>query len=83
MLLAIGRAPSVRDLNLEAAGVAYSERGVQVSKGLRTSNKRVYAIGDVTGEVQTTHAANHHATVVIKNALSGCRRELIMRRCPG
>jgi pyruvate/2-oxoglutarate dehydrogenase complex dihydrolipoamide dehydrogenase (E3) component len=65
----VGRAPVVADLNLEAAGIDYSERGIQVSKGLRTSNKRVYAIGDVTGEVNLTHAANYHASIVIKNAL--------------
>jgi pyruvate/2-oxoglutarate dehydrogenase complex dihydrolipoamide dehydrogenase (E3) component len=69
LLLAAGRAPAVGGLNLEAAGIDYSERGIKVSKGLRTTNKKVYAIGDVTGETQLTHAANHHATVVIKNAL--------------
>ena len=69
LLLAVGRAPSVSGLNLEAAGVDYSERGIQVNKGLVTTNRKVYAIGDVTGERQWTHAANHHATVVIKNAL--------------
>lgn len=69
LLIAAGRAPAVAGLNLEAAGIAYSERGIQVSKRLVTSNKKVYAIGDVTGEVYLTHAASHHATVVIKNAL--------------
>ncbi|KAI93231.1 dihydrolipoamide dehydrogenase [Rhodomicrobium udaipurense JA643] len=69
LLLAVGRAPVVADLNLEAAGIDYSERGIQVTSGLRTSNKRVYAIGDVTGEVNLTHAANYHASIVIKNAL--------------
>jgi pyruvate/2-oxoglutarate dehydrogenase complex dihydrolipoamide dehydrogenase (E3) component len=69
LLLAAGRAPVVGGLDLEAAGVEYSERGIKVNKGLRTTNKKVYAIGDVTGETNLTHAANHHATVVIKNAL--------------
>ncbi len=69
LLLAVGRAPAVTGLNLEAAEIKYSERGIQVTKGLRTSNKKVYAIGDVTGETQFTHAANYHASVVIKNAL--------------
>jgi pyruvate/2-oxoglutarate dehydrogenase complex dihydrolipoamide dehydrogenase (E3) component len=69
LLIAAGRAPAVAGLNLEAAGVDYGDRGIKVTKGLLTSNKRVYAIGDVTGEVHLTHAANHHATVVIKNAL--------------
>jgi pyruvate/2-oxoglutarate dehydrogenase complex dihydrolipoamide dehydrogenase (E3) component len=69
LLLATGRSPSVSGLNLEAADVKYSDRGISVSKGLRTSNRRIYAIGDVIGGMQFTHAANHHATVVIKNAL--------------
>ncbi len=69
LLIAAGRVPAVAGLNLEAAGVDYGDRGIKVTKGLLTSNKRVYAIGDVTGEVHLTHAANHHATVVIKSAL--------------
>jgi pyruvate/2-oxoglutarate dehydrogenase complex dihydrolipoamide dehydrogenase (E3) component len=69
LLLAVGRAPAVDGLNLEAAGVEYNERGIAVSKGLRTSNSRVYAIGDVTGQAFFAHAATHHAGVVIKNAL--------------
>jgi pyruvate/2-oxoglutarate dehydrogenase complex dihydrolipoamide dehydrogenase (E3) component len=40
-----------------------------VNKGLRTANRRTYAIGDVTGKAQFTHAANHHAGLVIRNAL--------------
>ncbi len=69
LLLATGRAPTVGGLNLEAAAIDYSERGIKVTSGLRTTNKKVYAIGDVTGQTHWTHAANHHATVVIKNAL--------------
>ncbi len=69
VLIAAGRAPAVRGLGLEAAGIEYSERGIKVTSGLRTSNRKAYAIGDVTGEAHSTHAANHHATVVIKNAL--------------
>jgi pyruvate/2-oxoglutarate dehydrogenase complex dihydrolipoamide dehydrogenase (E3) component len=69
LLLAMGRAPAVAGLNLEAAGIKFNDRGVIVNKGLRTSNKRVYAIGDVTGEIHLTHAANYHASLVIKNAL--------------
>jgi pyruvate/2-oxoglutarate dehydrogenase complex dihydrolipoamide dehydrogenase (E3) component len=69
LLLATGRAPAVSGLNLEAAAVDFSERGIKVDRGLRTTNKKVYAIGDITGETQWTHAANHHATVVVRNAL--------------
>ncbi len=69
LLLASGRAPATGGLNLEAADIKYSEKGILVSKGLRTSNRRVYAIGDVIGGLQFTHVANYHASVVIKNAL--------------
>ena len=69
LLLALGRAPTVAGLNLEAAGIKFNANGIVVSKGLQTSNKRVYAIGDVTGEMPFTHVANYHASIVVRNAL--------------
>jgi pyruvate/2-oxoglutarate dehydrogenase complex dihydrolipoamide dehydrogenase (E3) component len=69
ILVAAGRIPNVEGLNLEAAGIKYSRRGIEVNKGLRTSNKKVYAIGDVAGGLQFTHVANYHAGIVIRNAL--------------
>jgi pyruvate/2-oxoglutarate dehydrogenase complex dihydrolipoamide dehydrogenase (E3) component len=69
LLIAAGRRPNIEGLELEAAGIRYSERGVAVGKGLKSSNKRVYAIGDVAGGAQFTHAANYHAGIVIRNAL--------------
>jgi pyruvate/2-oxoglutarate dehydrogenase complex dihydrolipoamide dehydrogenase (E3) component len=69
LLLAAGRAPAVAGLNLEAAGIKYSERGIAVTGSLRTANRKVYAIGDVTGEWELQHAAEHHATIAINNAL--------------
>jgi pyruvate/2-oxoglutarate dehydrogenase complex dihydrolipoamide dehydrogenase (E3) component len=69
LLLAAGRAPAVAGLNLEAAGIKYSERGIAVTGSLRTANKKVYAIGDVTGEWELQHAAEHHAAIAINNAL--------------
>ena len=69
LLLAVGRKPNLSDLNLEAAGVKYDRRGVTVNKGLKTSNRKVYAIGDVAGGLQFTHVANYHAGLVIRNAL--------------
>ena len=68
LLLAAGRRPNVEDLGLEAGGIASSARGIEVDPGLRTSNRRVYAIGDVTG-AQFTHAAGYQAGLVIRNAL--------------
>lgn len=69
ILLAVGRKPNLSDLNLEAAGIKYDRRGVTVDKGLKTSNRKVYAIGDVAGGLQFTHVANYHAGLVIRNAL--------------
>ncbi|MDX1484681.1 MAG: FAD-dependent oxidoreductase [Alphaproteobacteria bacterium] len=69
LLLAVGRAANVEDLGLEEAGVAYSRRGIEVDARLRTSNKRIFAVGDVAGGYQFTHVANYHAGIVIRNAL--------------
>jgi pyruvate/2-oxoglutarate dehydrogenase complex dihydrolipoamide dehydrogenase (E3) component len=70
LLLATGRRANVDDLDLGAAGIAYEARGVRVDKGLRTTNRKVYAIGDVVlGALQFTHVANYHAGLVVRNAL--------------
>jgi pyruvate/2-oxoglutarate dehydrogenase complex dihydrolipoamide dehydrogenase (E3) component len=69
ILVAVGRAPNVEDLDLEKAGVAYDRRGVQVDDRLRTTNRRVYAAGDVCSAYKFTHAADAMARVVIQNAL--------------
>jgi pyruvate/2-oxoglutarate dehydrogenase complex dihydrolipoamide dehydrogenase (E3) component len=69
LLVAAGRAANVEGLNLEAAGVVYDRRGIQVDARLRTSNKRIYALGDVAGAYQFTHVAGYHAGIVIQNAL--------------
>jgi pyruvate/2-oxoglutarate dehydrogenase complex dihydrolipoamide dehydrogenase (E3) component len=69
LLLATGRTPNVADLNLEAAAIKYDTRGIKVNKALRTSNRRVFAIGDVIGGLQFTHVANYHAGIVIRRVL--------------
>ena len=69
LLVAAGRKANVDGLNLEAAGVNYSARGIAVDRRLRTTNKKIFAIGDVAGGLQFTHVAGHHAGVVIRNAL--------------
>ena len=67
LLVAAGRSPSVAKLNLEAAGVKFDRRGVETDDNLRTSNPRVYAVGDVaTGRGGLTHAAGFHAGQIIK-----------------
>lgn len=69
LLVATGRAANVDGLSLGAAGIEYTRRGITVSKDLRTTNKRVYAIGDVTGGLQFTHVAGYHAGLVIRGIL--------------
>jgi pyruvate/2-oxoglutarate dehydrogenase complex dihydrolipoamide dehydrogenase (E3) component len=69
VLVAAGRVANVEGLNLESAGVAYTRRGITVDQGLRSSQKHIYAIGDVAGGLQFTHVAGYHAGLVIRNAL--------------
>lgn len=69
LLVAAGRSANVEGLGLDSAGVAYSSKGIEVDARLRTSNKRIFAIGDVAGGLQFTHVAGYHAGIVIRNAL--------------
>ncbi len=69
LLVAVGRRPNVDGLGLEAAGVEYGGRGVNVDSRMRTSNKRIFACGDVASKFQFTHAADAQARIVIQNAL--------------
>ncbi len=69
LLVAAGRQPGVNGLDLEAAGIAHDRRGITVDRRLRSSNKKVYAIGDVAGGLQFTHVAGYHAGVALKNIL--------------
>jgi pyruvate/2-oxoglutarate dehydrogenase complex dihydrolipoamide dehydrogenase (E3) component len=71
LLVAAGRQPNIEGLNLEAAGVAFTKKGVTVDMGLKTSNPRIYAVGDVAGGLQFTHVAGYHGGLVIRNALFG------------
>jgi pyruvate/2-oxoglutarate dehydrogenase complex dihydrolipoamide dehydrogenase (E3) component len=69
VLVTSGRVPRVDDLHLDTAGVAYTEQGVTVDDRLRTSNRRVYAAGDVCSKYKFTHAADAMARIVVRNAL--------------
>jgi pyruvate/2-oxoglutarate dehydrogenase complex dihydrolipoamide dehydrogenase (E3) component len=76
ILTAAGRVPNIEGLNLEAAGVDYSNKGVTVDDRLRTSNSRIYAAGDVCSPFKFTHAADATARTVIRNALFFGRAKL-------
>ena len=69
LLVAAGRRPNVEDLDLDAAGIEAHRGGVVTDKRLRTTNPRVYAVGDVTGGPAFTHVAGYHAGLVVRNAL--------------
>jgi pyruvate/2-oxoglutarate dehydrogenase complex dihydrolipoamide dehydrogenase (E3) component len=70
ILVGVGRAPNVGGLGLEAAGVACDERsGVRVDDRLRTTNRRIYAAGDVCSPLKFTHNSDFQARLVIQNAL--------------
>jgi len=69
LLVAIGRKPNVEGLDLDAAGVARGATGLHVDDRLRTSNRRIYAVGDVASRFQFTHMADALARIAIQNAL--------------
>ena len=69
LLITAGRSPNLDALDLEKAGIKYDRRGIDIDARLRTSNKRVFAIGDVAGGLQFTHAASYHAGIIIRNIL--------------
>lgn len=69
LLVAAGRAPNVEGLGLDKAGVHTNSLGIQVNDHLRTTNRRIYACGDVCSRFQFTHAADFMARIVIQNAL--------------
>lgn len=69
VLVATGRAANVNGLGLEQGQIEYDRRGIKVGDNMRTSNKRVYAIGDVAGGFQFTHVAGYHAGLVVQQIL--------------
>ena len=84
ILVATGRAPNVEGLGLEAAGVECSPRGVHVDQYLRTTNRNIFAAGDVCLPFKFTHTADAAARIVIQNALFAGRkkwRHWVVPRC--
>jgi pyruvate/2-oxoglutarate dehydrogenase complex dihydrolipoamide dehydrogenase (E3) component len=71
ILVAVGRVANVEGLGLDAAGVRHTQEGVVVDDCLRTTNRRIYAAGDVCLGWKFTHAANAAARIVVQNALFG------------
>ncbi|MGB8812265.1 MAG: FAD-dependent oxidoreductase [Paracoccaceae bacterium] len=71
LLMAVGRQVTLDPLNLDAAGVAFTRRGVTVGADLRSTNRRIYAVGDAAGGLQFTHVAGYHAGVIARSILFG------------
>lgn len=71
LLVAAGRQAVTDGLDLDKAGIKVGPKGIEVDARLRTSNRKVFAIGDVAGGPQFTHIAGYHAGLVIRNALFG------------
>ncbi len=72
LLMAVGRKVNTEKLDLDAGGIAHDRTGLKVGPDLRsTTNKKVYAAGDVAGGLQFTHVAGYHAGVLIRSILFG------------
>ncbi len=71
LLIAVGRTPNLDALDLDKAGIAHDRRGLTVDASLRTTNRRVYGVGDVAGPLQFTHVAGYHAGIVIRQIVLG------------
>jgi pyruvate/2-oxoglutarate dehydrogenase complex dihydrolipoamide dehydrogenase (E3) component len=69
ILVGAGRRPNVEGLGLDRAGVAFTSAGVTVNTLLQTSNRRIFAAGDVCSAEKFTHAADAQAQILIQNAL--------------
>ncbi len=69
LLVAAGRRPAIEKLNLKAAGVDFDKKGIQVDRYGRTSQSRIWAIGDCTGQAPFTHMAEHAGRRVLYNLL--------------
>jgi pyruvate/2-oxoglutarate dehydrogenase complex dihydrolipoamide dehydrogenase (E3) component len=82
LLVAVGRTVNVSNLGLEAASVAFTEKGLPVNDFLQTGNPHIYAAGDVCGSYQFTHAADEMARMVLRNALFFGRERLSRRVIP-
>lgn len=82
ILMATGRVPNTKDMGLEAAGVIYDRKGIQVDKYMRTSQKNIYAVGDVAGPYMFSHMANVEGIQAIQNAVLPFNRAVKYNHVP-
>ena len=69
LLVALGRAANVEGLGLDTIGIEHDRRGIKIDQRMRTNHKHIYAVGDVNGGFQFTHAAGYEGGIVISNAI--------------
>ncbi len=82
LLMAVGRKANVEDMGLDVAGVETTRTGVRVDASLKSTNRKIYAIGDAAGGLQFTHVAGYHAGIVIRSALFGLRARASTHHIP-
>ena len=73
LLVATGKKPNLQNLNLDVAGIRFSDRGIETDEYLRTNNRKIYAIGDVAQFENFTNVANYHAGIVLKSITTGLK----------
>ncbi len=81
LLMAVGRTPNVGGLNLEAAGIDYSTKGIAVDGDMKTNVEGIYAIGDVTGKTMLAHVASFQGQRAL-NAFEGIADKIRMDIVP-
>ncbi|MBW2095259.1 MAG: FAD-dependent oxidoreductase [Deltaproteobacteria bacterium] len=82
ILVAVGRSANLGGLGLDRIGVAFDRKGVTVDDRMRTTQKHIYAAGDVTGAFQFTHAAGYEGGIVVSNAVFHLPRKVNYRWLP-
>ncbi len=82
LLVAVGRRPVINALDLDKAGVKFSEQGIRVNSRMQTSKRHIYACGDVTGMMPFTHVAEQQAGVIIANAVFRLPKRMHYRVIP-
>lgn len=76
ILVAVGRRPNTEQLNLDAAGIAHTRRGITVNRRMQTNKRNIYAVGDVAGSWQFSHMANAQGIQAVQNAILPIQRKV-------
>ncbi len=82
LFVATGRRPNTGELDAEQAGVALGRGAVRVNERLETTERGIWAAGDVTGGLQFTHVADYMARIVVQNALTPVKAKASYRVVP-